>query len=490
MTFSRDKWKNKAINYEYSLQDKDAEIARLKQILSSSEVSEEEDLTQHTELFEPIFDEDRATSEILTIKPDRYLYPIFIIQLAIQQRILCFTSWQGIAKTFQIWSQFFHLPTPNYNTIKQWFLKLGLFELQQPKNKRNDWIFIIDTTWGQGQKKCFLIIGISYEDWETKIKSDRYNLEHQDMTVLFLEALNISNGEIVAEKISNLSDKVGQPLQIISDHGPDIKKGIELYCEKHPEVIYTYDFTHQVALWLKYYFSDSVIFQNFSQQASLTRLQIQFTALSFLIPPKPQHKARFHNVDKLIKWGLRIIDYWQKQNFSRISSNFDTGRKIFLDKLGWILHYRKYIRLYSQSIFVFRQAKNFLHKNGLHQESYKLWLELTKNFPDSSFIKENISKVTQYLTYEGAKIPDNLVFPAISDIIESLFSKYKIFSKSAPYSEINEMILSLVLATIKITPQKVLNAMNTITTSILKEWIKSVFGESMIAKRKAFFSDI
>ncbi|MGK7877018.1 MAG: hypothetical protein AB4426_28125 [Xenococcaceae cyanobacterium] len=52
---------------------------------------------------------------------------------------------------------------------------------------------------------------------------------------------------------------MGKPLQIISEqrscgyasHGSDIKKGIELYINENPEIIYTYDFTHQIALWLK-----------------------------------------------------------------------------------------------------------------------------------------------------------------------------------------------------------------------------------------------
>ena len=47
----------------------------------------------------------------------------------------------------------------------------------------------------------------------------------------------------------------------------------------------------------------------------------------------------------------------------------------------------------------------------------------------------------------------------------------------------------MVLTTTNITPQKVFQAMTTISTSTLKTWIKEVFGESMIAKRKAAFSN-
>ena len=72
-----------------------------------------------------------------------------------------------------------------------------------------------------------------------------------------------------------------KPLQIISDHGSDIKKGIELYIAKNPGIIYTYDFTHQVALWLKKDLSENQEFQEFLRQCNLTRSQIQQTKLFF-----------------------------------------------------------------------------------------------------------------------------------------------------------------------------------------------------------------
>ncbi len=67
-----------------------------------------------------------------------------------------------------------------------------------------------------------------------------------------------------------------------------------------------------------------------------------------------------------------------------------------------------------------------------------------------------------YLGIEGQKIPQNQAFLATSDIIESIFGKYKIFASSSTCSEINEMILTLVLSTMKLTPDKVLQAMETI----------------------------
>ena len=134
-----------------------------------------------------------------------------IIQIAIQQRIISFSSWRAIEKNFKLWAQFFNLPTPNFTTIRQWFLKLGIFELIKSKEKRTDGIFIIDTILEQGTKKCFLILGLSYQKWSEKLKSDRKNLQHHDLEVLALEVLDSTKGEILEVLINNLAKTVGKP---------------------------------------------------------------------------------------------------------------------------------------------------------------------------------------------------------------------------------------------------------------------------------------
>ncbi|MDJ0743613.1 MAG: hypothetical protein QNJ32_09635, partial [Xenococcaceae cyanobacterium MO_167.B27] len=70
------------------------------------------------------------------------------------------------------------------------------------------------------------------------------------------------------------------------------------------------------------------------------------------------------------------------------------------------------------------------------------------------------------------KISVNQTFLATSDIIESIFGKYKIFSDSLTYSEINEMILTIVLCTTEFTPDLVLQTMETIQISDVTALVK------------------
>ena len=88
-------------------------------------------------------------------------------------------------------------------------------------------------------------------------------------------------GEIIESLIDRLAMTVGKPVQIISDHGSDLKKGIELYISKNPQIIYTYDFTHQIALWLKQELSNNTKFQEFLHQCNLTRSIISTNKVVF-----------------------------------------------------------------------------------------------------------------------------------------------------------------------------------------------------------------
>jgi hypothetical protein len=50
------------------------------------------------------------------------------------------------------------------------------------------------------------------------------------------------------------------------------------------------------------------------------------------------------------------------------------------------------------------------------------------------------------------------------------------------------MILTLLLSTLKLTPDQVLQAMETIHLTDVNAWSKEVFGQSILSKRKLAFS--
>ncbi|MEI6381987.1 MAG: hypothetical protein WCO81_14095, partial [Cyanobacteriota bacterium ELA615] len=85
-------------------------------------------------------------------------------------------------------------------------------------------------------------------------------------------------------------------------------------------------------------------------------------------------------------------------------------------------------------------------------------------------------------------IQDDTVFLATSDIIESLFGKYKLFSSKCALQELGRLILTIPLATMNFTGDLIKQALETITSLDVKTWAEQMFGQSTLSKRKMVFS--
>jgi len=206
---------------------------------------------------------------------------------------------------------------PSYSVIRQWLAKIGLYELERPKEKRDDWIWIVDFTIELGTEKCLLVLGISSKLIREKIQKSHGCLEHKDVEVLAIEIMKSTKGELVESVLEKVGKKVGIPQQIISDKGSDLYKGIKLYQQKNKGIIHSHDITHQMALFLKKELEKEQKYQSFTNKCNQTRQQIQQTELGFLMPPKQRSKSRYFNLDELVKWGINMINYLEKEKWKQ-----------------------------------------------------------------------------------------------------------------------------------------------------------------------------
>ena len=163
-----------------------------------------------------------------------------IIQLAIAFVVESLTSFRGSARNFALLGRHFHLSSPSYSSIRQWMLRVGLYVLQSPRENRCDWLFIIDMTLELGSRKCLVVLGISQARWQQLVQQTQGELSYQEMEVLGMEVMSTTKGEVIYQVLEEVTSQVGVPLQIVSDHGSDLKKGIKLYQQAHPKVLVTY----------------------------------------------------------------------------------------------------------------------------------------------------------------------------------------------------------------------------------------------------------
>jgi len=478
--------------------------------------------------------------------PVGHHYPVFVIQIALEQSIHSLQSYRGCHKSFEVFGRFFSLPQPSFSCIRQWLLRVGLYELQQPPPDYSDWILILDLSFELGQNKCLVILGVS----ASRLAETGFVLSHQDVTVLELAVLSSCTGEVIAQTLNQLTDQIGPPLQIVSDQGSEVRKGLALYQHQYPSVIWTYDVTHQMALLLEKELAPDDRFQAFSRQCTLTRQQTKQTALYFLAPPAQRPKARYLNVDEQIRWAQQLLAYQTRGDFSAITPHFsldhlalnrlqsqldpaslldlaqvkdkiypdrssfcqhlshllgperwaeyepalvlaaDLGRRLFDQKLGWLSAYQPEISLYAQMISLVHQVQAQLKHHGLSPTSKERFASQTRPDPLSPRLDHFRSQILTYLQTQAQPLAQDQALLATSDVIESIFGKYKLFSTQRPFKEIGALVLLIPLFTVQLTAQRIKQALETVRTIDVQQWIQQLFGPSMLSKRRAFLQAI
>ena len=480
--------------------------------------------------------------------PYGHMYPLLVIQFAVEQIINSFSSLRGCQHALECLP---NIPVPSFATIQDWVLRLGLYEIRKPLERRTDWIYFIDMTIELGKAKFLLIVGIPKANLpivtfsSTGERCSSYTLRHHDIEVLAIEVMQNPTGEMVHQCLENLSQKIGPPLQIIGDHGSDIHKGVKLLLENHEDTIYTYDITHKMSLLLKHELKDDERFQAFMEKCAITLRKVQQTELNCIKPPAQRNKSRFHNIDTHVKWAEDVLGYQGGGDFSTLGTQFimdaktfrvawkmldaksrtvlcrmpwttyetkeefvhafithlgdefsernielicqaaDEGKRRFEEYFGWVVGYQADIALYSQFIEIVKVAEKQVKGQGLNRESKILFEQSMMGKVFLPGAQHFKKNVIDYLSEECGHIPKGQTLLGTSDVLESIIGKYKQFAARSPLREIGKRILAIPLFTVDMVGELVKTAMESVRGIDVNDWAKRTFGKSPLAKRRA-----
>jgi hypothetical protein len=554
---SRDEWRAKAIARRkeirlLELKVRDLEISRAKwkeKALTAADAYQRRTDKAEEKAPEDEEEEKRTPAALAEISPSipprGHQYPVSTIQIAIQSQVEGLVSLRGTEKVFELFSPF--LPSelqevPDHATVQRWTQRLGLFLLHQPVPRRDDWVFVPDHFLERGMTKCLVILGIPH----AQLAQCGYSPSHKSMQLLALEVVEHSTGERVRESLEQLSRKVGEPVQIVSDHGSDLRKGIELFRETHPKTIHSYDISHRLARLLKAQVETDPWWKDFHEQCNQLRTKLQQTEWAFLMPPAKRTKGRFMAMER-IEWVLNLLAYDERGDFSELppvySLNWacrqvigrqfgpeaqravlclgsedrfsdlkslrrkivgligteeplpeefwalaDERRRRFDEFFGKLLEDRQAYALYAQLLRLIKSSQTLLKNEGLHADSAE---DLAKQFRLLTIADEPVrhfgEKILSAVREEAKKLPKEHIGLASSDICESVIGKEKLFSKKSPLQEIGKSILMIPVFLTNVTTQLVRTGMERVRNRDLKEWAINTFGDSAITKRRAAF---
>jgi hypothetical protein len=417
--------------------------------------------------------------ESFEIVPRHHHYSVGHMMLFSSLVLSCGTSFRSASQVMELFLSFFQVPycSPHWYSGFLWVMRLGYYKLMEPKERADDWVWIVDHTVQIGQEKCFVILGLRLSSLPCPFRSVR----HEDVEPIALYPVKKSTGEIVYEQLEETIEKTGVPREIVGDQGSDLACGIKKFCQKHKETCYINDIKHKTALLLKKELSPDEAWQEFCKLASQSKNKVQQTSLSHLAPPGQKSKARYMNLEDLINWAdnmLKILDTKRTANSQEIA-----------EKFSWLLKFRCDIEEWKEILSVVTVTESFVRKEGIYHNSHKK----LKNKLDSITVERERAKrikgeVVDYVLQEESKVKKGEVLLGSSEVIESVFGKFKQLEKMQSTSGFTVLLLSIAAMVSKTTVDIIQKAMETVPTKKIFDWCKEKLGKSVQSKRREAFS--
>lgn len=414
--------------------------------------------------------------------PKGHQFPLALIELFIELFLSAPTSLRGASGALQlVLSRLFgpKLSLPCANTGRLWILRLGLHELTRPKEKADDWVWIVDFTIQISSLKCLLIVGCRLDPWQQAPRP----LEHHDLEVLALEPLEKSQGEIVCEQFQRTAEVTGVPRAIVSDGGADLIRGIGLFTQEHPEVAHCYDIVHKMALFLKKILTKDERWSEFLQQMAHCKKRFAKSSLAFLTPPMVPDQARYMNLQGLLKWSVHLRKFMDDP-VANDGSLVEPWRVKL--EFEWLRAFDEALVDWQKLMDVVERTLHFVRWEGYHRNAHLELHARLLDFGGHPQSDELIEQAVNFVAEQSLSVKDRQRLVGSSECLESLIGKGKRLEGQQSRSGFTAMVLGMAAAVVKPT-KKTLEALAVVKVKHVRAWARSKLGLSVQASRRRMF---
>ena len=322
---------------------------------------------------------------------------------------------------------------PEATSVRWWLQRLGLFALREELEFAADWVYLIDHSVQIGTVKVCVILGLQLRD----VPFPRRALGHDDVRVLAVIPTERSTGEIVATQLEQTAARTGIPRQIVSDHGSDVKKGSQLFAERHPGIVVTYDAAHHGALVLQRRLEADPQWADFVARLGQVKARLQQTSDAFLLAPSLRPKARYMNLAPLLRWGRRILNLLDRGPVGGLASVRAEAR------YGWLREFRASLAAWSRWEATIQRTVEFVRTHGLSCSCQVDLAARLQTLPPEARDDVLASELCEFVGVQSQAARPGERLVGSTEVLESVFGKWKTLERQESRQGITSLVLSL-----------------------------------------------
>ena len=394
----------------------------------------------------------------------------------------------------QVNSIFFDFPTPCYTIVSEWAKKIGFYIYNLPKDKNIDRIWIVDISIQIGRDKLLMILGIDtskIKDYNKYMRGgkggkNRLKIGFKDVEVLHMVVIKSTAHEFILKELEAVAKKCGLPSFILSDEGSDLAKGIRIFIENNLGIEHLHDISHKLSNILKSVLEKNIKWKEFCEVVTNIKQKLKLSEIAEICPPKFRQKVRYLNVRDPIAWAVMMLNMNLKKLNAQQKIKFNEYIKEPLESFrSDIVQWKEYTDFIT---FVETEIKHNGLTRGNEFKNIKSTSEILANYLKDRVISKTGTihdRILEFVKSQEAKLSPGESMIASSDIIESLFGKWKSMVSEDSMAGITDMILLLPLLTVNLTEGLVIKALEDTPIQKIENWNKENLGTTMYAKRHA-----
>lgn len=409
--------------------------------------------------------------------------------LLVLQAVVSFRSTPRLLDTINAVRGPLHPWVPHFTSVINWTLRIGLGLLNAVGPIAAPWIAMMDATINVGTKKALVVLRVRLDALALKGSA----IQLADCECVGLRVLEQTNGETIADSLASIFKQTGNPVAILKDQGADLSRGVVLWKETWKEaegaaIEVIDDVGHALANGLKAQYEKTKAFKDFLKVVSKGAARLRQTSWAFLTPPKIRTKGRFQSIGKLAEWGKNILIVFSENGRAKKNSALAAVRKALP---GFSQRHAAFIQEFAATTQIAHSILKQLKQQGLNQTTYENCKEQAESLPEQSAFKKRLLDWLERHRRVQAKLTDRHSLLVSTDILESLFGKFKHIIERSPTADINRMALIIpALCGNKLNEQTIGELFSTTRCQDIADWEKNNIAYTLRKKRQAFFHQI
>jgi hypothetical protein len=197
------------------------------------------------------------------------------------------------------------------------------------------------------------------------------------------------------------------------------------------------DVGHEAANALKAEYAGLKPFKQFIKVIDRGAKRIRQTNLASLLPPKIRTKGRFQGITRVAKWADTMLEFISRKGRTNKGNDVNRIRQAF----SGLSQLSAFLAKFTFSCTVVSDFLKLFKNRGINQKTYREGKQLLQSLPESSKLKKRLLIwLEKILNLQCRLSIKQTPLPVSSDVVESLFGKFKTIIQRNPAGELNRLV--------------------------------------------------